>query len=292
MFYVVLIWVCYIFLSFCDKASGNGVNGIKHAVKYAALRSFFGALCALVLLLFSGSGFSLTLPTLLSAIAFGVLVAADLLNFLFLAKTGMVALMTVSGQAGSLLIPLFAGVFIFSNPVKPIQWPFIVLLIFASYLLCNSSKGIYKNFSYNTVLMTLARLLFCGLGTVSMQIFEKYGNENLNLFFLLAFIVSGTVLSLTYPFLKAEGDKSSLKLSKKLILFAFIAAAVTFGVDAFVVLAMKYLPPVIQFPLTAAGSITVSWLIGAICFKEKITIKSTAAIILSATSVIMINYFN
>lgn len=71
-----------------------------------------------------------------------------------------------------------------------------------------------------------------------------------------------------------------------------ILSLTMFGNDAFVVLAMKYLPPVIQFPLTAAGSITVSWLIGAICFKEKITIKSTAAVILSAASVIMINYFN
>jgi multidrug transporter EmrE-like cation transporter len=57
-------------------------------------------------------------------------------------------------------------------------------------------------------------------------------------------------------------------------------------------MAARVLDPIIQFSLTAVGGIVLNLLLGAICFKEKITVKSVAAITIAAISVVMINYFN
>lgn len=292
MQYIFLIWIAQLVLSFCDKSSSNDVDGIKIAVKYSGIRGLLGAICAFVIALLSGGKFGFDLSTLLCGVSFGVAIAVDLINYLFLAKTGMVALMSVTNQAASLIMPTVAGILFFSKPVNPIQWLFVMTLLAAIYILCVSSRGIYKDFSLKTVIMLIIRFLAGGIGTMSMQTFAEIGNGNTNLFLAVSYFVSAVASFAVYPFLKAEKKDETIKLSKKLLGFGLIVSIVIFADNAFVVMAARVLDPIIQFSVTAVGGIVLNLLMGAVCFKEKITLKSTLAVIMASASVVMISYFN
>lgn len=292
MQYIVFIWIIQLTLSFCDKSSSNDVDGMKLAVKYSAARGLFGAGCAAAIALFSGVGLGFDLPSFLCAFLFGTAIAIDLINYLFLAKTGMVVLLSVINQAASLIMPTVAGIIFFSKPVNPIQWLFVLTLLVAIYILCVSSRGIYRDFSFKTVIMLVIRFLAGGFGTMSMQTFAEVGNENTNLFLAVSYLISAVLFFAVYPFMKGENENKRLKLSKRLIVFSFLASTLVFGANFFTVMAARVLDPIIQFSLTAVGGIVLNLLLGAICFKEKITVKSVAAITIAAISVVMINYFN
>ena len=292
MYIIALIWVTQLVLSFCDKSSSNDVDGTKIAVKYSAVRGLFGAGCAAIIALISGGGLGFDFPSFLCAFLFGIAIAVDLINYLFLAKTGMVALLSVINQAASLIMPTVAGILFFSKPVSPIQWLFVLTLLVAIYILCVSSRGIYRDFSFKTVIMVVIRFLAGGFGTISMQTFAEVGNGNTNLFLAVSYLISAVLFFAIYPFIKAENENKRFKLSKRLIVFSFLASALVFGANLFTVMAARVLDPIIQFSLTAVGGIVLNLLLGAICFKEKITVKSVVAIIIAAISVVMINYFN
>lgn len=292
MLYIIFYLISQVLLSFCDKASSNAVTNMRKAVKYGYIRGFFGALCAFLLVVFSGSGFKINILSVLCALAFGLCIAVDLINYLFLAKTGMVTLMTLTNQAASLILPTLAGLLLFNNPVKPIQWIFIALLLVAAYMLCDSSKNIYSGFSYKTVGMLIIRFLAGGFGTLSMQAFAKVGDGNTNLFLTIAYVVSSVIMLAVYPFIKTEKSRCNNRLSKKLIILSFAASILFFAANAFTVMAARILEPIIQFSIATIGAMVLNLLMGAICFKEKITVKSSIAIVMASISVVMINYFN
>lgn len=292
MQYIILIWIAQLALSFCDKSSSNDISSIKLAVKYSAVRGMMGAVCAFIIALLSGGRLGFDGASILCGVSFGVAIAVDLINYLFLVKSGMVALMSVTNQAASLIMPTVAGILFFSKPVNPIQWLFVLTLLVAIYILCVSSKGIYKDFSLKTVIMLIIRFLAGGIGTMSMQTFAEVGNGNTNLFLAVSYLVSAIVSFAVYPFLKAEKKDETTKLSKRLLVFGLIVSILFFADNAFVVMAARVLDPIIQFSVTAVGGIVLNLLMGAVCFKEKITVKSAVAVIMASASVVMINYFN
>lgn len=292
MYYIILIWITQIALSFCDKSSSNDVSNMKIAVKYSAVRSVFGAVCTFALAIISVQKLAFDLPSLWCAVLFGFAIAVDLINYLFLAKTGMVALMSVSNQAASLIMPTITGIIFFSKPVNPLQWLFVGILLVAIYILCVSSKGIYNDFSAKTVIMLIIRFLAGGFGTISMQTFAEVGNGNTNLFLSISYLVSAVLFFAVYPFIKKENSNSNIKISKKLLILALIASIMVFGANAFTVMAARILDPIVQFSVTAVGGIVLNLLLGALCFKEKITAKSAIAVIIAAVSVVVINYLN
>ena len=71
-------------ISFFDKSSSNDVDSIKLAVKYSAVRGIMGGVCAFIIALLSGGNLGFDLASILCGVSFGVAIAVDLINYLFL----------------------------------------------------------------------------------------------------------------------------------------------------------------------------------------------------------------
>lgn len=288
MHFIVIIWIVNYVIAFFDKISSNEVNSTTKAVKYGATRSILCALCTLAIFFIQGDNFYINTQTVLLALSFGVLMAIDLINYLFLAKTGMVALMSISNQAASLLIPTIAGIFLFSIPVNPLCWIFVATLLLSAYLLCTSSKDIYVGFSHKTVIMLVIRFFVGGLGTLTMQTFGRVEGGVTSVFLLLAYLVEAVLLLAVFLFMKRKATEKAA-ISKKLAVCAVASAVCTCLAHVSTVIATTYLDPVIMFSCTTVGVTVGTALVGAIFFKEKLTIKSVIGIIGACASVVIIN---
>ena len=108
----------------------------------------------------------------------------------------------------------------------------------------------------------------------------------------LSYGLSALILLAVYPFIKKQTAEQNVKLTKRLIVLGVAAAVLLLVANALTVAAAKILDPIIQFSVVAVGAMVLNLLMGAICFKEKITVKSAVSVIIAAFSVVMINYFN
>ena len=292
MYLIVIICLLTTVLGIFDKNSSNEVDGNITAVKYSIFRLGVGVVISLVIALCLGENFEINATLMLSSLAFGVCVAVDLINYLFLAKTGMIALLTVSAQSSSLILPILFGMIFLKKPGNPIQWIFGLLVLVSAYMLCDSSKAIYSGFSFKTVIMVVIRFFASGFGTVSTQYFGNKGNGSINLFLALSYLVAATIIAAYLILCKGSFKEKTKPISKKLVFCGVGCAFFTCIPQAVIVLATSKVDPIIQFSVTAVLSVVFSMAVGAIFFKEKITLKSTLAVILASVSVILINYFN
>ncbi len=289
----ILVFYCLLngLYNYFEKGSSNQINKISGALKFGIFKNLFSAFFACLMVIVSGCNFNYSIPLLGCALAFGFLIAIDLTNYLFLAKTGTIALISVVQQAASLILPTLAGIIFFNNSVKPIQWLFVSTLILASVMLCSFSKEIYDGFSAKSAIMLIIRFFACGLGSISMQVFAKIGDGNTNLFLMSAYIFASCFIFATLKIINIREQSKNEIFPKKLMIFGFISSGISCFLHAITVIASKSIDPLILFSFTSVGSILVNMSVGAIFYKEKPTPKSIAAIVIACASVVMINYY-
>lgn len=292
MHFIFLIWIVLGLSGYLTKTSGKSIGNIKIAVKYSIIRNLFAVAFTLILALLGKATVDFSLPMLLCAGTLGFVTAVDLIVGLLLSKTSITALLTIANQGGAVIFSTIAGILFFSNAVKPIQWLFFVLFMTSAYILCGTSKEIYKDFSFKTVLLLITHFMCGGLATVSLQTFAKVSAGDKNLFLALSYSITELLLLAVLPFMHFDNTEVKNKISLKLKFFALGMGIITALNQILTIMAAKVLDPIVQFSFIAVGSIIVNMLVGAMFFKEKITLKSGIAVTASALSVVMINYFN
>ena len=147
MLYVCLIWAAAFVLSFFEKKASTRTGEMASTFAFVGVRNVIGVAIALTVAFIIGENFSLTSTLMLCAVTFGVLVVIDVVNLMYLAKSGMMALVMVCGYAGSIIVPAVFEMATGESVVAPLQWLFVATLLLASYMLCNTSKGMY-NFNF------------------------------------------------------------------------------------------------------------------------------------------------
>ena len=90
----ILVFYCLLngLYNYFEKGSSNQINKISGALKFGIFKNLFSAFFACLMVIVSGCNFNYSIPLLGCALAFGFLIAIDLTNYLFLAKTGTIAL--------------------------------------------------------------------------------------------------------------------------------------------------------------------------------------------------------
>lgn len=289
MYLIILMWLLNFVLSIFDKQSSNEVKGTAEAVKYSIIRSLFSTIFAWIVFFVEGKEWVTNIQTFVCSVVFGILMTIDLINYLFLAKTGMIALMSISNQAAALIIPSIAGAVLWSIPVSPLQWVFVITLLVSAYLLCSSSKAMYTGFSVSTVIMLLIRFMVGGFITLTMQAFSKVDGGVTSLFLLLAYIVSTAVLVVVFGVLKKEKTTEKKRTPSSLMVCGAVSALCIFLSQICTTKALTYIPPVIFTSCSAVGVITMSAIAGVLFYQEKLTRKSVFGIVGACISVVIIN---
>jgi multidrug transporter EmrE-like cation transporter len=167
------------------------------------------------------------------------------------------------------------------------QWYGVVVFIVASFLLSASAKDQNNKFSGKTVLLLLGTFLANG-GTMLCQKALTYINPtgSVTLFSFCSFAVPAVAFSLYLMVAASRGVTETL--NRKIYVPIALLAVALFLINQMVTEATKYVPSAILFTVPSGGNNVIAALLASLCFKEKMTVKSTIGLLLSVVSLVLV----
>lgn len=287
--YIVAILFARVIQAVFNKRSSNRISGVCMSFRYISYQYAISALLGLVLLLFETGGKPDVLTLLISALS-GISLFFSSLFGIYGMKSGTVSLVSIFSTAG-LIIPIAAGVFMFDRPISLMQGVGVGIFFISAWLLIKSSRSIYGNFSFKTLLLLLGAMAANGITMLAQQMYTYYApNGSISMFSFISFglaSVFGAVMSFIVP----NNEKQELKIEKDLIICGIALAGAIFVINQFVTALTVSLPPVLLFTLVNGGGTVISAVTAAVMYKERLSAASVAGIIAGVISLIIIKAF-
>lgn len=290
--FLIIILLLRVPQNFSSKKTSGLVTNSQSYFLYGTYSYTLAGLIAFVMLLFDGmSGFSLP------AVGISALGAVSLAVSLFCSiealKSGVMVLAAMAGSAG-LLLPCIAGIFMFNEPMKPMQFIGIALLIFSGWLLIGYSKEQTGSFTPRTLLLLIGSMLSNGSAMLAQKMFSKYlPDTSVSIFSFLTFglIGIGMFIGLVPSLLSQSGRAKIAAVPKPVFLYGTISSIILLAINQLATLAGRNVPSAIMFPINDGGATIITAITAAIFFKEKLTVRSVCGLILGIGSLIVINLF-
>ncbi len=290
--FLIIILLLRVPQNFSSKKTSGLVTNSQSYFLYGTYSYTLAGLIAFVMLLFDGmSGFSLP------AVGISALGAVSLAVSLFCSiealKSGVMVLAAMAGSAG-LLLPCIAGIFMFNEPMKPMQFIGIALLIFSGWLLIGYSKEQTGSFTPRTLLLLIGSMLSNGSVMLAQKMFSKYlPDTSVSIFSFLTFglIGIGMFIGLVPSLLSQSGRAKIAAVPKPVFLYGTISSIILLSINQLATLAGRNVPSAIMFPINDGGATIITAITAAIFFKEKLTVRSVCGLILGIGSLIVINLF-
>ena len=276
-----------------NKRSSGIVRGAPAYFAYGAYRYLLSGGMALVLLLFAGGFSGVSLKALAISAIGAVALGSNLFFGLEALKSGAMVLSSMAGSAG-LLLPCVFGIFMFDEPMSLMQLFGILLLIFSGWLLIGYSKKLKGSFTPRTMLLLIGSMLSNGFTMVAQKMFSKYlPNVSVSVFSFLAFglVGVGMCVGLVPQLTKKEKREEIKKLPKALWFYGAGLSTILLIINQLATIAAKVIPSAIMFPINDGGATIITALTGAVVFKEKLTPRSVAGLVLGIAALIVINLF-
>lgn len=285
----------------------NSVGYLKYTVFYQGVAGLF-ALILFGIEIIKGAGNLYFWETLLYASISGIALAASCCCSLYVLTTGTMSLNAMFGTAG-LLVPTIASMFLYQEYLNVWQWISIMVFMVAAWLLIGASKAAYGKFTLKTFFVLMGTLLLNGLTMLMQTMFGRnVVGGNTSLFSTLSFAAGAIVLFVLYVvcvmcskkrfqtsgetasgpngFTLLPVNKEQMQLPKKIYLFATFLALAVFLINQLATLSTPLIAPVILFAFINGGSTIISAIVGAIMYKEKITLKMGLGLLLGIASLI------
>ena len=290
--FLIIILLLRVPQNFSSKKTSGLVTNLQSYFLYGTYSYTLAGLIAFVMLLFDGMlGFSLP------AVGISALGAVSLAVSLFCSiealKSGVMVLAAMAGSAG-LLLPCIAGIFMFNEPMKPMQFIGIALLIFSGWLLIGYSKEQTGSFTPRTLLLLIGSMLSNGSVMLAQKMFSKYlPDTSVSIFSFLTFglIGIGMFIGLVPSLLSQSGRAKIAAVPKPVFLYGTISSIILLAINQLATLAGRNVPSAIMFPINDGGATIITAITAAIFFKEKLTVRSVCGLILGIGSLIVINLF-
>lgn len=315
----MLLGYLYVFITilagltkgFCGKKTSDYTKEFKDAAFINAVRMVLCFIIGFIVMIISGNLNDLILsPTnfLIAALS-GISTAVFVVTWLITVKSASYMLVDVVLTV-SVLIPVVFSAIFFNESIHYFQIIGFALLVVSVIIMASYNNSI-KTDKLNS--KSIVILVICGLSQ-GLSLFSQkiYTNVNINpsvsSFNFYTYVFSAIILIAFYLITvftqKRKADASNLnnddigdntiktnpfKTLKKIFIYVAIMACCLYVYSYFSTLASSALPATLQYPLTQGLNLTLSLLMSAIFFKEKITTKSVVSIALTFASLIMIN---
>lgn len=290
--FLIIILLLRVPQNFSSKKTSGLVTNSQSYFLYGTYSYTLAGLIAFVMLLFDGmSGFSL--PAVGISALGAVSLAASLFCSIEALKSGVMVLAAMASSAG-LLLPCIAGIFMFNEPMKPMQFIGIALLIFSGWLLIGYSKEQTGSFTPRTLLLLIGSMLSNGSVMLAQKMFSKYlPDTSVSIFSFLTFglIGIGMFIGLVPSLLSQSGRAKIAAVPKPVFLYGTISSIILLAINQLATLAGRNVPSAIMFPINDGGATIITAITAAIFFKEKLTVRSVCGLILGIGSLIVINLF-
>lgn len=286
--YIGIIMLLRVAQHICNKRSSNEIHGTAMFVKYGAYRQLLSAAIGLFVIIAAGKGFRFNMITVITATVSGLALFGNLVCSQTVLKSGTMALNSLFGTAG-MLIPCIAGVILFNEPMSVGQLMGVALLIVSAYFLISSSNKIHTKFTLRTFLLLIGTLLTNGTTMLMQQMFAHYvPNGDVSVFSLLSFGIVGISLLLLTIVMNKKNTEESKPLSKGLLIYGAILSAAVFIINQLATISTVLVPPTVLFAFINGGSTIIAAVVAAVCFKERLTIRSVCGVLLGVAALVIV----
>lgn len=253
--------------------------------KYLTLSLGISAVLALGLYLIMDRG-KVDLTMILISITSGLCLAGDMLCGALAMQSGTMVLCTIFGTAG-LIIPSVCGIFFFHEPMSLFQWLGVAIFIGCTLLLANSSREIYTGFSLKTVFLLLGSFFSNGIVMLCQKLLTFLNpDSSVSLFSFFSFAIPAVLCAIVCLFSRRRGQLE--RLNTQLRVPILLLAVAVFIINQLATLATNEVSSVVLFAFINGGNTLIAAIVAALCYKERLTAKSIAGILLGIISLIMI----
>ncbi len=294
--------------SYCGKRTAGLLTESRDGILATLVRLIIAAAVGLILLLISETPASLVpeSTTLWVAAAAGVATAFNLLMWLLYNKDGSYLLREIFARF-SLLIPLLGGRILYGDRILPIQWFGFILLLGAVLLLRGGDGNEQKKpLTPRLIVYLVVNTIAYGFSSLLLKVFANLSesgavsdstavfNFYTYLFAAVTLTVCLGVLALTKR-IRPDSEEperepgASRRLILRLMPFISVMAVGIYVNSYFMVQAGRYLTPVQIYPFNSGASLVITALLSTLFFKEKLTWRTCAGIILAFAALMIIN---
>ena len=275
---------------FFGKKTSGLVSGIKGAALANLIRMLLCIFIGFIVVLF-GNDFGALSPTpqlIMISMLSGVSTAVFVVSWLVAVKKSAYMLLDVFSTLG-ILIPLILSNLIFHEKIKITQWLGVGVLFVAVLLLCSYNNSIKEKLKPISFLLLIICGISGGLTDFSQKLFAKtLPNLPASVFNFYTYVFASAVLAICYLFIKSEkaiGKDAFIKIFG----FIVIMAICHFFHSYFKTLAAKSLDSILLYPLHQGATLILATIMSALFFREKITLKCLAGIIIAFIGLTIIN---
>lgn len=281
---------------YCGKKSGGGLTHTSDAMLVNATRMLFCILIGLALVTLPHGVQALRVGPSLLAIALlsGVGTAVFTVTWLLSVRKGAYMMVDVFLLLG-VMLPMLLCLFLFDEPIRPIQWVGMLLLLIAGYVMCTYNTSLKGRTSPSALLLLTLCALSNGVTDFSQKLFVKTATEgNAAVFHFYTYVFAALILGVCFLILRRREKNAPDLQSPGQILrpiwgYVAIMAVCLFLNAYFKTAAAGYLTATQLYPLSQGGSVILSMLMSALLFRERINARCVIGVTLSFGALLMIN---
>ena len=294
--FLALALLAGVIKGYCGKKSGGTLVLASDAMLVNTVRMLACIIIGVALIALGNDWSSLSLdPTVIwiSALS-GVCTSLFVVSWLLAIRTGAFMMVDVFLLMG-VLIPLVVCAIFFDEPIIPIQWIGIAVLIVAGYVMCSYNAKLKGKMTLKAFLMLLLCAASYGCTDLSQKLFVNLSPVSDNsVFQFYTYIFAALTLVICSLVFRSHEKKtnelrSPIAVVKPIAIYVGVMAICLYANSYFKTAAATYLDAAQIYPLSQGGALVLAMIMAAIFFKEKITIRSIIGVVLCAVALLMIN---
>ncbi len=190
---------------------------------------------------------------------------------------------SIAAMRMSLIIPICLSLFVYNERISIEQY-LGVILVFAAFYLMLPVRITGSIRRPGDILYPVLLLVMSGIADASLKVYERefstaiQGYSFLGLIFMSASIIGGITLIW----------KRDFKFSLKEILYGIFIGVVNLYSSFFLISALTEIPGSVVFPMVNISIVLIGALIGYLYWKDKVSGKQLAGLILASISILLL----
>ncbi len=285
----------YLFISLITGATkglfGKKVSTLVTGTRGAAATNLLRmALCTLISILLLVTGIEKVSlvpdgPAIFIGIAAGVTLSAFTITWLLAVQKGAFVLISVAQMFG-VVVTLICSTLVFGTQPTLLQYLGIALLMAAVLVMGSYSKKLKGSLTAIAIVLLILCGVSSGLYDFTLKLFTTYSTSSKSMLNLLTYLVSALILG-GMVLLPQKGEKVAIPW-KKIVLPILLMSVCLFLNSYFKAFSTQYLPDAALYPIYQAGGLILSTLIGAVFFKERVTVRCVIGLVLAFAAILLL----
>ncbi|MEE1013752.1 MAG: EamA family transporter [Clostridia bacterium] len=218
----------------------------------------------------------------------GIFMSVFVVSWLLCIQRDAFMLVSVAQMFG-VIVTLLLSFVVFRENVTPKQVLGIAFLTAAVLCMLSYSAKIKGNMTVTSILLLLLCGVSSGLLDFSQKLYTAFSQSSVSALNLLTYASGAVFLTLCFTGSKPQTDLDCKALLKETFVALFLMAICLFANSYFKAFATKFLTAAQIYPVYQSITLILRSSMSALCFKEKLTVRSVVGIILAFMALVFIN---